>query len=571
MGFSGEIVSSKSHFEEFVCAVCSELVDLEANVVTTCHHIFCSACMDEWLARRKSCPVCQNDLSLKSTGVLPPLRHASPLAFRVLSRVEVRCPLQCGWEGDYGGLQMHLENSEQHDIGKVSEEEKEKVALNLKEQANAKLEARNFKDAMRLYTKSIAVHDGIPAIWSNRAALHLKLADFEAALSDARKAVELDKNYGKAYLRCGKALIGLGRFDEAVTVVENAPKHVIVAPEFISELHEHHTRFKAAEKAIKEKDFATARKNLTELMAVTAAPNVLLMAARCEYEIGVPERALKLALRVLRAQPNEPSAFVVRALALLFSGDVDESLKYVKEALRLSPDDSEALSAFRLIKNVRKIEERAKKASNSKDYLKAVDEWTTLLEVEMPARCLLRAWALAERANAHYYAQKFDDALKGVAKALYIQEDNKRAWLTKAYVLHAQGRHEDALKELEGLMQVWGSGDAVIRGAFEKAKFEVRKIKRPDYYAILTPEGEKPLNQFSSELEIKHAYRRKSLTVHPDRVSKEEDKKKAESDFKLLGEALEYLTDSFKRKLWDEGFDKEAIDEKVRRAEAHHQ
>ena len=35
-----------------------------------------------------------------------------------------------------------------------------------------------------------------------------------------------------------------------------------------------------------------------------------------------------------------------------------------------------------------------------------------------------------------------------------------------------------------------------------------------------------------------------------------------------LGEALETLSDDFKRKLWDEGYDKEAIEERVRAAAA---
>jgi len=46
-----------------------------------------------------------------------------------------------------------------------------------------------------------------------------------------------------------------------------------------------------------------------------------------------------------------------------------------------------------------------------------------------------------------------------------------------------------------------------------------------------------------------------------------EAKKEAEERFKLLGEALEILTDDFKRKLWNEGYDREAIFERVRAAE----
>lgn len=43
----------------------------------------------------------------------------------------------------------------------------------------------------------------------------------------------------------------------------------------------------------------------------------------------------------------------------------------------------------------------------------------------------------------------------------------------------------------------------------------------------------------------------------------------AEVEFKLCGEALEILTSEFKRKLYDEGFDKEAIEERIKRAESH--
>ena len=55
---------------------------------------------------------------------------------------------------------------------------------------------------------------------------------------------------------------------------------------------------------------------------------------------------------------------------------------------------------------------------------------------------------------------------------------------------------------------------------------------------------------------------------HPDRHanSSDEDKEKAEVNFKLLGEALEVMEDTMKRQLYDEGFDKAAIAERVEAA-----
>ncbi|MFB0926452.1 MAG: DnaJ domain-containing protein, partial [Acidimicrobiales bacterium] len=58
---------------------------------------------------------------------------------------------------------------------------------------------------------------------------------------------------------------------------------------------------------------------------------------------------------------------------------------------------------------------------------------------------------------------------------------------------------------------------------------------------------------------------RAALEWHPDRHSDKsaEARKEAEVKFKELGEALDVLTDEFKRKLWDEGHDLESIAQRV--------
>tara|TARA_Y100000746_G_scaffold64918_1_gene53709 strand:- start:503 stop:985 length:483 start_codon:yes stop_codon:yes gene_type:complete len=102
----------------------------------------------------------------------------------------------------------------------------------------------------------------------------------------------------------------------------------------------------------------------------------------------------------------------------------------------------------------------------------------------------------------------------------------------------------------------------VHRRHHEKATFEVRKSKRPDYYAILG------ISRVASVPEVKQAYKQRCMEWHPDRhaSSSDEDKAAAERNFKLLGEALEVMEDTMKRQLYDEGFDKEAIAERVEAA-----
>ena len=68
----------------------------------------------------------------------------------------------------------------------------------------------------------------------------------------------------------------------------------------------------------------------------------------------------------------------------------------------------------------------------------------------------------------------------------------------------------------------------------------------------------------ASIMEIKSAYKQRALEYHPDKHTESEGARRAaEEKFKLLGEALEILGDEFQRKLYDEGYDKASIAERV--------
>ena len=130
------------------------------------------------------------------------------------------------------------------------------------------------------------------------------------------------------------------------------------------------------------------------------------------------------------------------------------------------------------------------------------------------------------------------------------------------------GREEEAMEDLRRVMETWGAGEERVREVWEQLEFSVRKKKRTDYYKLFG------LPTVCSEMEIKKQYKVKALELHPDKwmEATEEERKDAEEKFKLLGEGLEILTDDFKRQLYDEGYDKQAIEERIQRAQraAHH-
>ena len=90
------------------------------------------------------------------------------------------------------------------------------TAKEWKEKGNALVKEKKYKEALDCYTKSIEIDPNDPILYSNRSAMHLNLNQFDQALTDAEKAISLKPEYAKAYLRKGKALEGLEKFDEAL-------------------------------------------------------------------------------------------------------------------------------------------------------------------------------------------------------------------------------------------------------------------------------------------------------------------------------------------------------------------
>ncbi|GAA6043581.1 hypothetical protein JCM8097_005264 [Rhodosporidiobolus ruineniae] len=90
----------------------------------------------------------------------------------------------------------------------VGDEEK-RLALSLKQRANAHFTASRFRQALDLYTASLNKNPFDPIVWSNRAAARLKLEEHGLAIADATRAIEIDPRAVKAYYRRGIANLAI--------------------------------------------------------------------------------------------------------------------------------------------------------------------------------------------------------------------------------------------------------------------------------------------------------------------------------------------------------------------------
>jgi len=108
-------------------------------------------------------------------------------------------------------------------LGDINYEDSLKLAEEYKEAGNKLLNANKFAEAVDKFTDAINL--GIETkknsiYYSNRAFVNIKLENFGLAIEDANKAIEIDKDYIKAYYRRASANLCLFHFDEAVKDLE---------------------------------------------------------------------------------------------------------------------------------------------------------------------------------------------------------------------------------------------------------------------------------------------------------------------------------------------------------------
>ena len=132
--------------------------------------------------------------------------------------------------------------------------------------------------------------------------------------------------------------------------------------------------------------------------------------------------------------------------------------------------------------------------------------------------------------------------------------------MTRANALHALGRHHEIVADM-GELQKTFQNDKQVEHCINRAQFE------PEGGAprLLRP-ARRPVDRL--DVGDQGGVQETGAECHPDKHSDGGDARvAAEAEFKALGEALEVLDDDFKRKLYNEGYDKAAIEERVQAAD----
>ncbi|KAJ3289375.1 hypothetical protein HK104_007507 [Borealophlyctis nickersoniae] len=89
------------------------------------------------------------------------------------------------------------------------------TAETLKAQGNKAFSSGDFNNAIDYFSQAIGLDPSNHVLYSNRSAAYASLKDYQKALEDAEKTVQLKSDWAKGYSRKGAALYGLGNYEDA--------------------------------------------------------------------------------------------------------------------------------------------------------------------------------------------------------------------------------------------------------------------------------------------------------------------------------------------------------------------
>jgi DnaJ family protein C protein 7 len=390
---------------------------------------------------------------------------------------------------------------------------------------NAAFKAGKYADAIEAYSEAITTDPSQPAFYSNRAMCHMKISQWAEARDDGLKASEVDPAFGKGFLRAAQASVQLDAFDEAVTLFGKAlaaDSSLSSALQEKQKVEDLLRKIAQVEQLLADEEYGRAVAIVTPIVRMGICPeSQKLNTMHLQAMVGDRKfaQATTVSASLLRKYGQNPTLVTLRGRCLLYTGQVAAAKQHFKKALQDDPDHRPAQLALKLANKLDRAKEAANTLFKAGKYEEAYAGYTEALEVD-PLNDDSNAKVYCNRANTCLKLKRPKDCLADCEQAM--KRDGQYA---KPYALCGEAHimigdqtgdeeaYEQAVRDYDRATDLDPSSQAFDSG-LRKAKLELKKSKRKDYYKIL----ELP-KDCDDQAAVKKAYRRAALKWHPDKHS----------------------------------------------------
>jgi tetratricopeptide (TPR) repeat protein len=372
----------------------------------------------------------------------------------------------------------------------------------LKKQANAKFNGGCYLDARALYTEGINMVKEVTTMtqddlkllsdmYSNRASTFYRYKKFDECVNDCEDAIRYDPTLEKAWLRKWRALMVKGAFHNAHAFLEDAvsalPHSNRIRDEYdrsVKEMGVIHLLMQSMETG----EHIDADKLRYESFDLGHSENVLLLKCSAEVMIskGDANGALKYIDRALEINPTHEECLELQGICHFYNGNMKEAVQVLSESCREN-DSAKLKKALARVHNCYALHTKAKVQTHHGRHDAADELLATLIRAcePLPSQSMLFSMLRVDRAHNSLQMQKYLDVLQDCQEVIDVNAEFVPVWIIRSDVLLAQGKSDEARKELVRIRKTWGAGDSAIESKYRKVDFEFRVSRANDDVAVL--------------------------------------------------------------------------------------
>lgn len=412
------------------------------------------------------------------------------------------------------------------------------------------LAAGQLTEALSHYHSAIEGDPNNYMTYFKRATVLLAIGKSKTALIDLSKVVELRPDFLRARVQRANVELKLGNLDEAeedfdYVVKMNPEAEVLEKVDLVSQLK---MDIQAAKESFNQNDCQQAIAFLER--PIEHCPwNVELreLRASCHYQFGNVFKAIQDLKPTTRLKNDNTEAYLKISKYYYILGEGEESLKEIRECLKLDQDHKECHNHYKKVKKLVKLFNDAQKYIDSRQYDDAIFKLKAAMKHEQENQ-KFSVNALEKMCLCYVKLANSKDAIQTCTDAIHTSSQDPNTYCDRAEAHLLEDNLDAALNDFQEAKNINNDHQRANEGINRVNKL-LKQAKKRNYYKILG------VSRTAGKPEIIKKFRKLAAKWHPDRFDNKEEKKNAEKKFIDIAAAKEVLTDPEKRQKYDMGED----------------
>ncbi|AES98020.1 putative 43kDa postsynaptic protein [Medicago truncatula] len=353
----------------------------------------------------------------------------------------------------------------------------------LKSMGNEAYKKGKFEEALALYDKAIAIDSNKATYHCNKSAALIGLGRFQEAIIECEESIRLDPSYNRAHNRLATIYFRLGDVEKALDC-NRSTSNVDSVLAFQAQALQNH--LKKCIEARKFNEWSVVLKETQSALSLGAdsAPQIyalqteaLLKLVRYQEAYAVYDNMPKFSddwCNKIFGMATSAYLSMISALVYLASGRFEEAVKTSQQADRVDPSNREVNAVLRRAKAVTSSRMSGNLLFKASKFMEACAVYNEGLDHD-PHNSVL----LCNRAACRSKLGQYEKAIEDCDAALMLNPCYSKARLRRAYCNAKLERWEVAIQDYEMLIREKPGDEEVARALFE-ARLQLKMLRGED-------------------------------------------------------------------------------------------